>query len=232
MAAPNGRPRRKSGGRGRRVFFLASVGLVILSLDFLLGVVAGQRWARSRPLQTSGEPAKKSSAPTRRALSDSDAVKPPQIQEKLTFYQTLTAPLGATPPPPKAETPKPEAKPREEASRERTAPTLTRGYPDGTGTRPVPDAPPPGEARREGTPPLEPGYTVQVSAYRARPAAEEMERKLREAGFEAYVATINGDDGRTAYRVRVGSFATRGEAQRMAERLRSERGLSPFVTAR
>jgi cell division septation protein DedD len=59
-----------------------------------------------------------------------------------------------------------------------------------------------------------------------------MERRLREAGFEAYVASIGGDDGRTTYRVRVGSFATREEAQRMVERLKSERGLSPFVTAR
>ena len=218
MAAPNSRPRRKSGRGARRFFFLALSGFMILSLGFVLGVVVGPKWTRSRPLQAGTEPARRPPASARRALSDTEAVKPPQIQEKLTFYQTLTAPLGATPPPPKAEAPKAEAKPREEPGREHQKPPA--------------EAAPPLEAARASPVPPEPGYTVQVVAYRARPAAEEMERKLREAGFDAYVATISDDDDRPMYRVRVGSFATRGEAQRMAERLKSERGLSPLVTAR
>lgn len=217
MAMVNGRLRRRPAGGPRRVFFLAALGLVILALGFGLGVVVGQKWVRTPPLQAGPEPAKKSPAPSRRALSDAEGVKPPQVQEKLTFYQTLTAPLGATPPPPKGEAPKPEVKLRGEASRESPA---------------APDPPPPIEAAREGPPPPERAWTVQVSAYRARPAAEEMERRLKEAGLEAYVAAITGDDGRTTYRVRVGSFATRGEAQRLAERLRNERGLQPFVTSR
>jgi cell division septation protein DedD len=180
-------------------------------------------WAR--PLQAGIEPSRKPPASARRALSEAEAVKPPQIQEKLTFYQTLTAPLGA-PPPPKTEAPKGEAKSREEAGKE-------RDRADGAGARRRPEAAPAVEAGREvAASPPEQGYTVQIVAYRARPAAEEMERKLKEAGFDAYIATISGDDGRTTYRVRVGSFATRGEAQRMVERLKSERGPSPFVTAR
>ncbi len=225
MAAPKARPRRKSGGRAPRFFFLVLSGLMILSLGFVLGVVVGQKWTRNRPLQAGTEPARKPQASARRALSETEAVKPPQIQEKLTFYHTLTAPLGATPPPPKAEAPKADARPREEAGKERTRA-------EGTGARPPPEAAPPVETGREAAAPPEPGYTVQVVAYRTRPAAEEMERKLREGGFEAYVVSISGDDGRTTYRVRVGSFATRGEAQQMAERLRSERSLSPYVTAR
>jgi len=225
MAAPSGRPRRKSGRGARRFFFLVLSGLMILSLGFVLGVVVGQKWTRNRPLQAGTEPARKPPASARRALSEAEAVKPPQIQEKLTFYHTLTAPLGATPPPPKAEAPKADVRPREEAGKERT-------HAEGPGTRPPPETAPPVETGREAAAPPEPGYTVQVVAYRARPAAEEMERKLREAGFDAYVATISGDDGRTTYRVRVGSFASRGEAQRMAERLRSERSLSPYVTTR
>lgn len=192
MPAPNGRLRRRSGGGVRRFVFLALAGLVMVSLTFVLGVVVGQKWARNYRPQASSEPAKKPPAPTRRALSEAEAVKPPQIQEKLTFYQTLTAPLAATPPPPKAEAPKPEVTPREESST----------------------------------------YTIQVVAYRVRPAAEEMERKLKDAGFDAYVAPVSGDDGRTTYRVRVGSFSTRAQAEQMAERLRSERGLSTFVTTR
>jgi len=217
MAAVNGRPRRKSRGGGRRFLFLAVFGLVTLSVPFVVGVLVGQKWARAPLPQASSEAAKKPPASARRALSEAEAVKPPQIQEKLTFYQTLTAPLGATPPPPKAEAPKSEGKPREEAGRDRTAPT----------------APPPVTAVHEGPARAsERSYTVQVSAYRVSPPAEEMERKLKDAGLDAFVATLSGEDGRTTYRVRVGNFATRGEAQRIADRLRTERGLSPFVTTR
>src|SRR3989304_1012067 len=75
----------------------------------------------------------------------------------------------------------------------------------GGGRRRLPGAGPPLEAGREAAAPPEPGYTVQVVAYWARPAADEMEQKLREAGFDAYVAPISsGDDGRTPSRVRVG----------------------------
>lgn len=233
MAAVNGRPRRKSRGGGRRLLFLLVFGLVTLSVPFVVGVLVGQKWARAPLPQASSEAAKKPPASARRALSEAEAVKPPQIQEKLTFYQTLTAPLEATPPTPKAEASKSEGKPREEAGRDRTAPTLTRGYPEGTGTRPPPDAPPPVTAVHEGPARAsERSYTVQVSAYRVSPPAEEMERKLKDAGLDAFVATLSGEDGRTTYRVRVGNFATRGEAQRIADRLRTERGLSPFVTTR
>lgn len=219
MAGSNGRPRRRSGGRTGRFIFLVVVGLVTVSLSFLMGVLVGQKWARGRPLQASSEPAKK--APPRRALSAAEAVKPPQIQEKLTFYQTLTAPLAAMPPPPK-----PEAKARENAPRERTRA-------EGAGTQPPPETSRPAEAEREGTAATpERAWTVQVVAYRARPAAEEMEKKLKEAGFDAYVASITGHEGRTTHRVRVGNFLTRAEAEQMAERLRGERGLSTFVTAR
>ncbi len=225
MAPVNGPRRRRSGGGARRVFFLAVVGLVALSLTFILGILVGHKWARGRPPQVASVEARKPHVP-RRALSDVEAVKPPQVQEKLTFYQTLTAPLGATPPPARPERAGPPAKPREETPTERTRA-------EGTGTRGLPDAAPAAEAGREGpAPAAEPVYTVQVVAYRARPTAEEMERKLKGAGFDAYVTSVSGADGRTTYRVRVGGFATRGEAERMAERLRHERGLGAFVTAR
>ncbi|MBI4590758.1 MAG: SPOR domain-containing protein [Candidatus Rokubacteria bacterium] len=182
------------------MFFLAVAGLVTVSLTFVLGMLVGRQWARSQPPQAHSEPAKKSDTAARRALSDAEVVQPPQIQEKLTFYQTLTAPLAATPPPPK-----PEPKVRDAPAKDRVK------------------APP-----EAGSSP----YTVQVVAYRSRPPAEEMERKLKDAGFEAFVVAVGGEDGRMTYRVRVGSFATRAQAEAAAERLKDERRLSPFVTTR
>jgi cell division protein FtsN len=44
------------------------------------------------------------------------------------------------------------------------------------------------------------------------------------------VTAVTFDDGRVHYRVRVGNFAERREAERAADRLRSEWSLVPFVT--
>lgn len=202
MGGRNGRPRPRSRSGARRGFVLAVAGLVTLSLAFGLGFVVGRQWARNHPATAQTEQAKR--PPARRGLSDAAAERAPQIQEKLTFYQTLTAPLASTPPPPK-----PEARPREDATKDRG-----KAPPEAVGAH------------------YDPQYTVQVVAYGTRPPADDLERKLKDAGYEAYVVPVDADDGRATYRVRVGTFATRVEAEQVAERLRSERGLSPFVTTR
>ena len=199
-AGRNGRPRPRSRSGRRRVFFLAVTGLITVSLAFVLGILVGRQWAGDHPAKVQTDQAKRPAPSTRRALSDVETERAPQIQEKLTFYQTLTAPLGATPPPAR-----PEAKSRDDAAKDRG-----KGQPEAPG----------------------PQYTVQVGAYGSRPAADDIERKLKGAGYEAYMVTVGGDDGRLTYRVRVGSFATRAQAEQVAEHLRSERGPAPFVTTR
>jgi cell division septation protein DedD len=75
-------------------------------------------------------------------------------------------------------------------------------------------------------------WTVQVSAFRSRVLADELRTRLAARGFDAYVLASASDDGRARYRVRVGAYATRGEAERVAAELRAERGLNPIVTSR
>ena len=50
--------------------------------------------------------------------------------------------------------------------------------------------------------------------------------------FDAYVFPSITEDGRPRYRVRVGTFPARNDAERAATELRSERGLNPLVTPR
>ena len=204
MGGRDGRPRARPRPGARRGFVLVVAGLVTLSLAFGLGFVVGRQWARNHPATAGTEQAKRPPASARRGLSDAAAERAPQIQEKLTFYQTLTAPLAAMPPP---------AKPEERVPQEAT--------------------------KDHGKAPLEPvgaqydgQYTVQVVAYGTRPPADDLERKLKDAGYEAYVVPVGPDDGPTTYRVRVGTFATRAEAEQVAESLRSVRSLAPFVTIR
>jgi cell division protein FtsN len=71
-----------------------------------------------------------------------------------------------------------------------------------------------------------------VSAFRSLALAEELRSRLAARGFDAHVFPSITEDGRPRYRVRIGSYASRSDAERAAGDLRSERGLNPLVTPR
>jgi cell division protein FtsN len=71
---------------------------------------------------------------------------------------------------------------------------------------------------------------VQVGAFRQREAADALRTRLHGAGYDATV--LEADGGPARYRVRVGGFATRGEAERAARDLAARLGVSAFVSAR
>jgi len=167
-------------------------------------------------------------------------------QEKLTFYQTLTAPLGAVPPSGKGEaTAKPgaaaKARLNPEPAPERTdRPTQPRGTgSDGRLTSvEAKAAEQRQEARGEST--VGPGngqeakseWTVQVGVFKSSQQAAGVKKQLAESGFEAQVTPMTIEDGQLRYRVRVGTFRTKEEAVRTAERVRADRSLPTFVTAK
>lgn len=67
-------------------------------------------------------------------------------------------------------------------------------------------------------------YTVQVAAYSTRAAAEVLQKSLRQRGYDARVV------GRTKpFRVRVGFYATRAEADAEVRRMKA-RHMTAFVT--
>lgn len=74
-------------------------------------------------------------------------------------------------------------------------------------------------------------YTVQVMVIseRNRANAFALRDRLREKGFEAYVLSPRGADGRVTHKIRIGRFPRRGEALRLAERLKQTEGLKPLV---
>ncbi len=69
-----------------------------------------------------------------------------------------------------------------------------------------------------------------MSSFRGRSLAEELRGRLAAKGFDAYLVSVTTEDGRVRHRVRVGRFATRSEAERVAGELRAERDVNPFVT--
>jgi cell division septation protein DedD len=181
-------------------------------------------------------------------------------EERLTFYRTLTAPTLEVPapvPPRIEERIVPHDPPSTSAPVPERAASPAPASPEAA-TRPAPPARavpalrPPAVARAEpaakavpakpapepprAEPPREDpsarAWTVQVSSFRSRALADELRGRLASRGFDAYLVSLTTEDGRVRHRVRVGGYATRGEAERVAGELRSERDLNPFVTTR
>jgi cell division protein FtsN len=73
---------------------------------------------------------------------------------------------------------------------------------------------------------------VQVGVFGSAQQAVSVKRGLDQKGFEAHIAPMSSGDGQIRYRVRIGTFHSREEALREAERVRSERSLPTFVTAK
>ena len=101
MARPVTRQRVK-GKPGAAQWLLMGGGVIlVLVLTFALGIAVGRKWSsHGEHDQTAAEPARKPAAPVARrsGLTDPAPERPPQ--EKLTFYQTLTAPMSPVSPPP------------------------------------------------------------------------------------------------------------------------------------
>jgi cell division septation protein DedD len=71
-------------------------------------------------------------------------------------------------------------------------------------------------------------YTVQVASFRQQSMAEKMIKALNKKGHKAYMTTGASSDGVT-YRVRVGRFTTRKEADHAAKQLAAKEQLHPFI---
>lgn len=181
--------------------------LTILSMTFLIGMVVGREWAST--------PAREMARDRRTALPDGEAggtskiQRASDIQEKLTFYRTLTAPLDSW------SSSKPEPRARE--------------------ARALPAAEASPKARSFDRAPSQtrsPLWTVQVAAFGAKEAATALSRSLAKAGFDAYLSPVTAPDGRTLYRVRIGSYPSRGAAEKVSKQLKAERAFDPFVAER
>jgi DedD protein len=255
-----GRARHEFRFGGRELAVLAAVLCLIASLVFAAGIVVGREMARARgaraeatrerhPLGPEGLP--NAEAPVKTAAT--------RAEEKVTFYRTLTAPTQDLPQvgkptveerlvpkddppsaPPVAEAP-PDASratpepPRAVPERRVTKAEATLGPRPAQGARaPATGAgrPTPAQVAAAGATAPSEAWTVQVSAFRSRALADELRARLAARGFDAYIFPSITEDGRPRYRVRIGTYPTRNDAERVAADLRSERGLNPLVTPR
>jgi len=121
----------------------------------------------------------------------------------------------------RADAPEGAAVPQQQPQTQTQTPTQAPPEPVDTATSEPPRAADTGTA----------GYWVQLGAFRQRQGAHELRELLaRElAWLEPWLAIF---DDRTLFRLQAGPFATRGEAQSTAERIRGTASLQPMVLQR
>ncbi len=73
------------------------------------------------------------------------------------------------------------------------------------------------------------GFTLQVAALRDRGEANAMAERLTAKGYGAYVMSPAAG-APPVYRVRVGRYPTRREAETMAAKLQREEQFTPWIT--
>ncbi len=227
------RGRVKSGPGRIQWIALVSAAAVIMGLTFTLGVLVGRQWSRPVSVSASAESGARKIVPPgkRGGLSGADVEPAPAIDQKLTFYQTLTAPLGrgfadASQRPEDKVKAQPVSEPARAEPPPPPYPYASRGETIVEKT----EAPDTAAARAQAAPAGL--WSVQVAAFKTQAQADALERQLKKAGFDVYVAAAPASDGQTNYRVRIGAFKSKLDAQRMADRLRGERSVAAFITPR
>ena len=215
---------------GKQLVFLFMAATVVSVVIFLCGVLVG-RGARAEratmpdptpvasSVETTPQPPAAAAVPAPTpAGSDPTKAAPPPAGEDLSYFNRLEKPapvveklkpapekpaaLSARPPPPHPQQPSPSTPPQ---------PDETRSAPQASGE------------------PAGSGFAVQIAALNVRSEAEAIAKRLSSKGYAAYVLSpATGTP--TVYRVRVGKFSTRREAETVAGKLQKEEQLKPWIT--
>ena len=213
--------------------FISAVGVAVVI--FLLGVSVG-RGVRGVTLAGAGID---TGSPGDTVVATNPPPATPAPGE-LSYHDTLQgqgrAGRGATPPPeppPAATPPAPPAPQTNPATPPQTGPATPP--PQQSAAAQPPKTPPPASekpadppAKPAAKPPATGGWVVQVMALKTREGADKLASDLKTKGYPAFVA----NPARGLYRVRVGPFAKRAEAEQIRGRLAREGYSSPSVQAR
>jgi cell division septation protein DedD len=229
---------------GKQLVFLFMVTTVVLAVAFLSGVFVGRGVRLERaaaltepgaagPVTTPDVMALREATPV--AGSDPTAAPPPAFDD-LSYFNRLEkqgTPEEALKPATGKAPPVPAATERVEKSRD---------VPAGRKQEPAATAPPP-PAPKVSAPSLpapsvdkslaEPagsGFALQISALNERAPAELIAKRLSAKGYAAYVMAPAAGAPARMYRVRIGKFKTRRDAEAIAAKVEKEEQIKPWIT--
>lgn len=221
---------------GKQLIFLFMAAAVVAVVVFLSGVMVGRGVRVEKAAAALSDIAPDAAAPAAAATGGAaapatsgapgataaapPATPPPPVHDELSYYDRLEKPAAAAPgKPPEPAPPAPEqAAEAPVAGSSQPAPEPAK-----TAQKPEPasaSAPPAGSA----------GYSVQVIAMRERSSSEAIAKRLAGKGYSAYVLDPTPGSRSTLYRVRVGPYKTRREAEDAKARLEKEERFKPSIT--
>jgi cell division septation protein DedD len=218
---------------GKQLVFLFMAATVVSVVIFLCGVLVGRGVRVERGAIPDGTPtasnvetappAPAAAPPTVAMPAGSDPTKAAPPADDLTYFSRLEKPAAAPEhlksAPEKAEPPAPKAA---QAAKAAQAPPQ----------RTAPPAPAPVESRAAALEVAEPagaGFAVQIAALNVLGDAEAIAKRLSSKGYAAYVMSPPAG-APTVFRVRIGKFPTRREAENVASKLQKEEQFKPWVT--
>jgi cell division septation protein DedD len=209
---------------GKQLVFLFMAATVVSVVIFLCGVLVGRGVRAVRGTEEVAELSTTEPAPQQAVSpatptpkgSDPTAAAAPQAVDDLSYFNRLQAPnppaeqlktaeqpAAAAPPPAKPSTAQKSAAPPPAAKEPARA--AATNEPQGT------------------------GYAVQIAALNIRSEADAIAKRLAAKGYAAYV--LNPAAGTPQiYRVRIGKFGSRREAETIATKLEKEEQFKPWVT--
>lgn len=226
---------------GKQLVFLFMAATVVAVVIFLCGVMVGRGVPQRAgnvtevPIEAALDP---TASPPTTSSSSTTSATPLTSGETLTYTERLEEP---TPP---AETlkatgegtaatssvPSPASAPVAEKARpvaaapSPRAPSAVEGAPPAAKPAPAATAVPAAASKE----PAGAGFVVQVAAVKERGEADTIARRLTTKGYPAFVTTAPG--GVQMFRVRVGKFPDRREAESIAGRLQKEEQFKPWIT--
>jgi cell division septation protein DedD len=223
---------------GKQLVFLFMAATVVLVVTFLCGVMVGRGVDAQLAVATAEAPGQPLD-PTTVALSPPSSTGAPRTGAPITSGETLTYPDRLGEANPSAETLSPAVETAaatsalpEPALESEPAPAEAPAPPAAAASVPTGGPPPNLPERVDGAPLREPpgnGFVVQVAAVRERGEAEIIARRLSTRGYPAFVTTP-GNGAPSVFRVRVGKYDDRRDAESIAGRLEREEQFRPWIT--
>ena len=232
-------------GNGQIVAFVV-VAMALLGLAFALGLKAGQQLGAGEGAPVAASPQTPSpedrlAALDARAQADAERqVAPPPAQPpELTFAQELTkpsdrpqapsmVPVPVPPPPAKASEPRPASAAAPSAVKASTESDRDQGAAEPTPAKGEGGLRAAFSKAASSAPQAQGGFALQVASLPTEKAAQDEVRRLGARGLTAWVTPAEVK-GATYYRVKVGPYASRAEAQAASAEVAQKCGSRPIV---
>jgi cell division septation protein DedD len=217
---------------GKQLVFLFMAATVVSVAIFLCGVLVGRGAPHGLSVDVSSASSVAETTPQQPTVapapppagSDPTVAAPPTAAaDDLSYFNRLDKPNA----PAEHLKAAPEKNPAASKTAPAAAPPAQKATPAATAAA-APGSPAPA-ATDASSEPAGQGFAVQIAALNVRSEAEAIAKRLTSKGYAAYVLSPPVGTP-TVYRVRIGKFNTRREAESMATKLQKEEQFKPWVT--